>query len=65
MDKKICVRGFGEVNLAKNTEEDLEEQLAHAKEETPECKGHPAGEFDQTGTTVYCDGSCVRKKVVT
>lgn len=22
------------------------------------CKGHPAGEFDQMGEAVYCDGSC-------
>ena len=24
----------------------------------PECPGHPAGEFDPMGQTVYCDGSC-------
>lgn len=23
-----------------------------------ECEGHPAGEFDPMGETVYCDGSC-------
>lgn len=23
-----------------------------------ECHGHPAGEFDPMGETVYCDGSC-------
>lgn len=23
-----------------------------------ECEGHPAGEFDLLGETVYCDGSC-------
>lgn len=22
------------------------------------CEGHPAGEFDPMGKTVYCDGSC-------
>lgn len=22
------------------------------------CEGHPAGEFDPIGITVYCDGSC-------
>lgn len=24
----------------------------------PDCEGHPAGENDQMGKTVYCDGSC-------
>lgn len=26
---------------------------------TDECPGHPAGEYDDLGETVYCDGSCV------
>jgi hypothetical protein len=26
--------------------------------EIPKCEGHPAGEFDPMGQTVYCDGSC-------
>ena len=26
---------------------------------TNQCPGHPAGEFDQMGQTVYCDGTCV------
>lgn len=25
-----------------------------------ECEGHPAGEHDPMGETVYCDGSCQR-----
>ncbi len=31
--------------------------------EVRECPGHPAGEFDQMGETVYCDGSCQERKV--
>lgn len=27
--------------------------------EPEECEGHPAGEFDPMGVTVYCDGSCL------
>lgn len=27
------------------------------------CDGHPAGEFDPMGRTVYCDGSCKSSKV--
>lgn len=27
-------------------------------DEARECEGHPAGEFDPMGQTVYCDGSC-------
>lgn len=26
--------------------------------ERTQCEGHPAGEFDPMGQTVYCDGSC-------
>ncbi|MEQ1726766.1 MAG: hypothetical protein ABL982_00180 [Vicinamibacterales bacterium] len=29
-----------------------------------ECKGHPAGEFDPLGETVYCDGTCVPAAVI-
>lgn len=27
------------------------------------CQGHPAGEFDPMGATVYCDGSCIKRDV--
>lgn len=26
------------------------------------CQGHPAGEFDPMGQTVYCNGSCRRSR---
>ena len=32
-------------------------EAADAKE-AAECEGHPAGEFDRMGETVYCDGTC-------
>jgi hypothetical protein len=31
---------------------------AEAELDELECEGHPAGEFDPMGVTVYCDGSC-------
>jgi hypothetical protein len=44
--------GFDQHAIARNT----------CPDETPvkakECRGHPAGEFDPMGVTVYCDGSC-------
>ena len=42
---------------------DHEEQMQGAcdicdTEDDDECEGHPAGEFDPMGVTVYCDGTC-------
>lgn len=35
-------------------------EIQDALEWDGQCQGHPAGEFDLMGQTVYCDGSCRR-----
>lgn len=34
-------------------------------QEDNECQGHPAGEFDSMGETVYCDDSCRKETQMT
>lgn len=56
--------GFGDTysEAAAQAVTDIMDKLAEderaADTENAECEGHPAGEFDPMGETVYCDGSC-------
>jgi hypothetical protein len=44
--------------IDKRTASQLIERLKEHPKREQECAGHPAGEFDPMGETVYCDGTC-------
>lgn len=41
---------------------EVEVTLVEYVEDLATCQGHPAGPFDPMGVTVYCDGSCRKRR---